>query len=49
VTSEADLADAALKIEAGKRVWAENGQNLDKMHNSGAAIPLSLNPATGTN
>jgi integrase len=36
VTSEADLADAARKTEAGKQVWAENGQNFDKMHKSGA-------------
>ena len=35
VTSEADLADAARKIEAGKQVWAENGQNFDKMHKRG--------------
>jgi integrase len=32
VTSEADLADAARKIEAGKQVWAENGQNFTTMH-----------------
>src|SRR6185369_3190175 len=28
IVSEADLADAARKIEAGKQVWAEDGQNL---------------------
>jgi integrase len=36
VTSEADLADAARKIEAGKQVWAENGQNLTEMHQTRA-------------
>jgi hypothetical protein len=49
VTSEADLADAARKIEAGKQVWAENGQNFDKMHNSRAAVSLPMTPATVTN
>jgi integrase len=34
VTSESDLADAARKIEAGKRVWAEFGQSMDTMHSS---------------
>jgi integrase len=39
VTSEKDLADAALKIEAGKTVqpvWAEVGQNLSEMHQNRA-------------
>ena len=49
ITSEADLADAALKIEAGKRVWAENGQSFDKMHNNGAAVSLPMIPVTATN
>jgi integrase len=49
VTSEADLADAAQKIEAGKEVWAENGQNLGKMHNNRAAISLPMNRTTATN
>jgi hypothetical protein len=49
VTSEADLADAARKIEAGKRVWAENGQNFDKMHKSRAAASLPVNPASAPN
>ena len=49
VTSEADLADAARKIEAGKQVWAENGQNFDKMHKSGAAASLPVNPASAPN
>ena len=49
VTSEADLADAARKIEAGKQVWAENGQNFDKMHRSGAAASLPMIPASAPN
>ena len=49
VTSEADLADAAQKIEAGKQVWAEVGQNLDTMHNSGARISSPTTRATATN
>ena len=49
ITSEADLADAARKIEAGKRVWAENGQGLSKMHNDRASVPASRIPATVTN
>ena len=49
VTSEADLADAARKIEAGKRLWAENGQSFDKMHNNGAAVSLPMIPATVAN
>jgi len=32
IVSEADLADAALKIEAGKQLWAENGQKCAEMH-----------------
>ena len=48
VTSEADLAHAA-KIEAGKQVWAENGQNFDKMHKNGAAAALPVNPASAPN
>lgn len=32
VVSESDLNDAALKIEAGKNVWAEVGQNLAARH-----------------
>lgn len=32
VVSESDLNDAALKIEAGKKVWAEVGQNLAARH-----------------
>ena len=49
VTSEADLADAARKIEAGKQVWAENGENFDKMHKSGTAASLLVNPASVPN
>ena len=49
VTSEADLADAARKIEDGKQVWAENGRNFDKMHKSGAAASLPVNPASAPN
>jgi integrase len=49
VTSEADLADAAMKIEAGKQVWAEVGQNSDKMHHIEAAISLPLNTSTESN
>ncbi len=49
VTSEADLADAAQKIEAGKRAWAEVGQNLDNLHHERAAILLPVNPTTTSN
>jgi hypothetical protein len=48
VTSEADLADAARKIE-GKRVWAENGQKTDKMHQDEAVILVPLSPPTVSN
>jgi len=38
IVSEADLADAALKIEAGKTtVRAELGQNFTEMHQERAA------------
>jgi hypothetical protein len=37
VTSEADLADAARKTEAGTKVWAEFGKSLGKMHRSGGS------------
>jgi integrase len=49
VTREAVLADAARKIEAGKQIWAENGQNFDKMHRSGAAASLPVNPVSAPN
>lgn len=49
VTSERDLADAAQKIEAGKRVWAENGQNCDSLHQNRATISAPQSPATVTN
>ena len=49
VTSEADLADAARRIEAGKQVWAENGQNIDKMHDSRASVSVPMTPATAAN
>jgi hypothetical protein len=49
VTSEADLTDAAQKIEAGKRVWAENGQNSDKMHRDRAGNSSPMNSTTATN
>jgi len=39
IVSEADLADAAQKIETGKRVRAENGQSYPEMHHDRAAIP----------
>ena len=32
IVSAADLADAARKIEAGKQVWAENGQNFQELN-----------------
>jgi len=47
IVSESDLADAARRIEAGKR--AEVGQNLDNLHKKPAAVTLSLNPSTATN
>ena len=49
ITSEADLADAARNIDAGNRVWAENGQSFDKMHNNGASVSLPMIPVTATN
>jgi integrase len=49
VTSEADLVDAAQKIEAGKRVWAEVGQNSDILHHERAAISLPPNSTTASN
>jgi hypothetical protein len=49
IISEADLADAARKVEAGKRVWAENGQSFGKMHNNRASVPAPRIPATVTN
>lgn len=54
VTSEQDLADAALKIEAGKiaankQVWAEVGQNQAAMHQERAEASLPATTATLTN
>ena len=49
VTSEADLADAARNIEAGRKVWGENGQNFNKMHNSTTSVSARMIPATATN
>jgi hypothetical protein len=48
------LADAALKIEAGKieagkQVWAEVGQNLADLHQDQAEATLPMVPATLTN
>jgi hypothetical protein len=45
VTSESDLADAAPRIEAGRQVWIENGQNFDRMRSSRAAGSLPMTPA----
>jgi integrase len=49
IVSEADLAEAAAKIEAGKRVWAENGQNLAEMHHNRAASSNNGTAATPAN
>jgi hypothetical protein len=49
VASEVDLADAARRIEAGKQVRAENGQNFDKMHNSRASVSVPMIPTTVAN
>ncbi len=49
IVSEADLADAARKIEAGKQVWAENGQNLTEMHQNRAVTNLSEVAGTSAN
>jgi hypothetical protein len=51
VTSEKDLADAALKIESGKtlpgnQVWAEVGQNSAALHQSQAEATSGVTPAT---
>ena len=48
IVSGTDLADAALKIEAVKRVCAENGQNLVEMHHNRVAVArpeLAASPA----
>jgi hypothetical protein len=54
VTSEQDLAGAALKIEAGKTasaqpVWAEVGQNSAVLTKDRAEATLPMTPATLTN
>jgi integrase len=50
IVSEADLADAALKIEAGKiAVRAEVGQNLGEMHQNRAAAESTQLAATHAN
>ena len=54
VTSEQDLADAALKIEAGKTasvppVWAEVGQNSAQPHQDRAEATSPMISATLTN
>jgi hypothetical protein len=51
VTSEKDLADAALRIEAGKilpgtQVWAEVGQNSTALPQNRAEANLPATPAT---
>ena len=44
IISEANFfSDAAQKIEAAKRVWAENGQNLDISHTEREAISIAAN------
>jgi len=50
IVSEADLADAALKIEAGKTtVRAEVGQNFTEMHKERAAAENAQLAATHAN
>jgi hypothetical protein len=49
VVSESDLNDAALKIEAGKKVWAEVGQNFTEVHQNRASVPQPELAATNAN
>lgn len=49
IVSESDLAEAALKIEAGKRVRAEVGQNQAEMSDNGAREQQPETRATLTN
>jgi integrase len=49
ITSETDIADAAQKIEAGKRVWAEVGQNSGGVQQVVAAASVEEKPATLSN
>jgi integrase len=49
IVSEADLADAALKIEAGKVVRAEVGQNFTEMHHEPAPAARQELAANGAN
>ena len=49
IVSEADLADAALKIEAGKTFRAENGQSLTEMHQNSAVATPSKNAVSSLN
>lgn len=49
IVSEADLADAALKIEAGKTVRAENGQSFTEMHPKEAVATPSKNAVSSLN
>ena len=49
IVSEADLDDAARKIEAGKRVWAENGQNSPTNQQNGAVDSQSKNAVASMN
>jgi len=49
IVSESDLADAALKIEAGKTVRAEFGQSSTEMHQNEAVATPSKNAVSSLN
>ena len=54
IVSEADLNDAARRIEVGRKiearqVRAEVGQNLAQLHHNGAVATLPVSPSTGVN
>lgn len=49
IVSEADLEEAARKIEAGKKVWAENGQNLNTNERNAAVDSSSADAVASMN
>ncbi len=49
IVSETDLADAALKIEAGKRVWAQFGHSSPELHQNRAASTEAENAGSQAN
>ena len=49
IVSEADLDEAARKIEAGKKVWAENGQNFTTEQQNAAVDSRSSDAVASMN